>query len=1436
MKSFGLLRTNVGLTTNIKIMIDTNYKLSLDSIESNMNLSFDKFKKVSFNKSNYYDELIPYFYKDLPAETAYSIKYENDAETMSNDFAYQYDELYNYGARNIIDNKNYSEEYEYFAPLYITKTGLPKNFIVFRVDGPGIGTLTATNFRTEIINKLKTVKLFDLTKESLFGEWLYTNFVDNKYFPDAPLEIDFRNLEFCRWNGIDYQNGGYTSKSLFIDDILDEEKEIFELEKFVFDSYKNNKVVFPNILNLSFLFDDTPSTPEQKRSWSINRYYGFYLDDLELVTTMSSYIPVPLKSDIVVLSGDDRNILSSPSGYPFEEVWTDKKPFYVEYKGKYYKVEQYTETITNQLIKVKNTKGNTSEDRMQRDLGFSSSKKQASSVKVVNTKDLTTNTKSAVESYGEVIVTKYRIISDLDFGGMTYSDFNQNFGEIKDNILKDLSDNSITIDNFDTADIWLINIDGLYHNLIQSGTNSISVNSDYSFQFNENSYTYKVNGVEKTINTIVDFNNPPTIFNIYKAKLTDIKDFDDRLVDTEYSKYEYEMLTDLTNTDETKMYFEDLTSKTDPRDLDDFVYKNEVVKIPVSSEYTANYETFKVDDTTGNLSEIWRKNPVYCRFGFQNSISGNDIPYLLNNSLIFEDYNRTVNTSDIHPRRIERNLDYFYTINSATSSYLHHSLHVEGFTYSSIDNTFKFELDKYLNQGTYSYDYFSYFFSKQTQFLNGDIKKNTKKYSYFNVGDDSVPNHSLFRGIRFEIYKVEGVNLNSNNQIDKINISTNNDFVDYKMSVLLSDNDLRVTDNNIPASLTQSASTLEWTIIDEWKMDKIYASGSVVIFDDILYQNRNITGLPLGPCAPTTKIIVNGIDVYVLSNPANQGWTPYSDVPTNTEVFWSPGSSNTNGSFVYNSGEYYVENTLPTQTSTQYYYSSPAIGISNLIPYTIDFWKPSNQYATGSIVMYNNKVFISNTDNNIFHPNQSQWIDISTINNFNSTTTYSKSDIVKSGNNYYISLTSSNANNSLNPPAWEISSRIPLPSFFKWKLVEIWNPNKSYTTGSYVVHNEILYQYPSLVNAISTIIGLEPGIYNGWQRKYSLIPDTDFKYNINYTEDNTNGNPIILLNDKYYLSTNKSIESTLDNGIIIYINKKWKNILVNINISDNTYTNVSSTNRDDLYNELYKKLTATNFMAAINDITNKYGFTDYVSYVVIDEDNIINKYSYTNNIVNLPYIIKCEGPDSLDVKIQSLLKRPINLPNPLNPFRKLENGKILNINQLNFYNGNPVGVNIIENQFAPKVTENYHGSKNILSDTIYRFSGYYMPLFYDIELFKRDYEYKKVGNYLFDTTLTNFGIVKERKVRKINRKGSILKLKDNPDEKSIYPMLDEFGYSIYDFFIFSSTWDLKYYLETSTLAKANKDYLEKYTIDENIVNNNNIVIPITIPTNIGPSN
>jgi hypothetical protein len=88
----------------------------------------------------------------------------------------------------------------------------------------------------------------------------------------------------------------------------------------------------------------------------------------------------------------------------------------------------------------------------------------------------------------------------------------------------------------------------------------------------------------------------------------------------------------------------------------------------------------------------------------------------------------------------------------------------------------------------------------------------------------------------------------------------------------------------------------------------------------------------------------------------------------------------------------------------------------------------------------------------------------------------------------------------------------------------------------------------------------------------------------------------------------------------------------------------------------------------------------------------------------------------------------------------------------------PVGCDISSNLSTIKVVNNYHGASNILNNTIYRHSGNYSPIFYTIPLFE-SVEFTNAGNYKFDTTLSNFGIMKERKIGKINRNGSILKLK-----------------------------------------------------------------------------
>jgi len=73
----------------------------------------------------------------------------------------------------------------------------------------------------------------------------------------------------------------------------------------------------------------------------------------------------------------------------------------------------------------------------------------------------------------------------------------------------------------------------------------------------------------------------------------------------------------------------------------------------------------------------------------------------------------------------------------------------------------------------------------------------------------------------------------------------------------------------------------------------------------------------------------------------------------------------------------------------------------------------------------------------------------------------------------------------------------------------------------------------------------------------------------------------------------------------------------------------------------------------------------------------------------------------------------------------------------------------------------------------------------------------RLGNYVFDTNLSLFGVMKQRVISKINRQENILKLRNNDTYDSVYPMLDEYGYMVADFFIFKSTWDYEYHLETN---------------------------------------
>ena len=347
------------------------------------------------------------------------------------------------------------------------------------------------------------------------------------------------------------------------------------------------------------------------------------------------------------------------------------------------------------------------------------------------------------------------------------------------------------------------------------------------------------------------------------------------------------------------------------------------------------------------------------------------------------------------------------------------------------------------------------------------------------------------------------------------------------------------------------------------------------------------------------------------------------------------------------------------------------------------------------------------------------------------------------------------------------------------------------------MHNYIVY------SCISSETGNEPGVSSDWTREYSLYPDTTISYN-------SNNNSIIEMNNSYYMINSNYSNSTLQNGINIYINKKWKNILINIDIADNTIPNLSESDRDSLYNELNDKLTAYNFIQCINDLSNKYGFTDFVNYIIIGEDNSIKRYNY-NNIEGLPYYIVCETPDEVVMKNESLVYTPVEVPKDLKPNMVL-NSISKSLNNLNYYNGVSIASEISKNKNTPRPISNYHGSRNVTEDVIYRFSGFYMPLFYDIQLFDKNTFTSSFGNYKFDVTLTDFGLIKERKIRKVNIEGSILKLYNVKGQKSMYPMLQEFGYTTVDDFIFKSTWDTNYHYLTTNNSNIISNSTSKETM------------------------
>lgn len=275
-----ILRTNPKLSSNVKVVVE-NDNMYLESFNATTELADARYKKYIIKPSGDYSYDVSSFWSinNTPLDLAFHVKKENSDFSVLDSFDKQFEKTYCYGT-----TVNYSKLHDYslriLAPIWLDKN-VPKKFLIYRANKPIDNDIESVSTKSDKINILlagsSLIKSFDLTKESDIGKYIRKH-VESKEFPNSPITYSFNKGDQSFYNGIDLIKGGFVSKGEFhTKDTTLTDKPLIEYNQFITDGFSRNSMACANIMNLEFLFDD-----DLAEEFSINRYFGVYVDDFEI--------------------------------------------------------------------------------------------------------------------------------------------------------------------------------------------------------------------------------------------------------------------------------------------------------------------------------------------------------------------------------------------------------------------------------------------------------------------------------------------------------------------------------------------------------------------------------------------------------------------------------------------------------------------------------------------------------------------------------------------------------------------------------------------------------------------------------------------------------------------------------------------------------------------------------------------------------------------------------------------------------------------------------------------------------------------------------------------------------------------------------------------------------------------------------------------------
>jgi len=310
--SYLILRTNPKFTGNIKIRVNEDNKIYLDTFQISDTLSNRRFRKQQVSGNSVLSSDVRNVFSSLPQGEIFKMDKDTFYSTAipKTEYKDQYNTAYNYGAR-LIKDELYSEDNGILAPLWINSK-LPDYFAVFRLSGvynqetyTDRGSLV--NLAFKYLEESNIAKTWSLKPDAPLGQYLLTHLNDTiKYQAPVFLSLsdpDANESDPNTWHGIAVDKGVVTGRSETTYFFDQNANNYTSLNAFVSQGFERNNLLCSNLLNLEYVFSD-----EDVSLYSMHRYFGLYLTEnvlynIAYYSDVSGYLP-----SIISLDGKDSSV------------------------------------------------------------------------------------------------------------------------------------------------------------------------------------------------------------------------------------------------------------------------------------------------------------------------------------------------------------------------------------------------------------------------------------------------------------------------------------------------------------------------------------------------------------------------------------------------------------------------------------------------------------------------------------------------------------------------------------------------------------------------------------------------------------------------------------------------------------------------------------------------------------------------------------------------------------------------------------------------------------------------------------------------------------------------------------------------------------------------------------------------------------------------